>query len=147
MKNGWVMSSILEVYCNKKYTWSIHLSNFQNKHKLEVYLKYTTQGKSISCSNACPYRNSMENLQISMEILWKKCHWHFSRVSTDSEKCGEWSKFHKKHGNYEPIKCISHKSTEKVKNIESVKHKFGSFHGVTENVETVENKEYNLWKF
>ena len=92
-------------------------------------------------------------------IAWKICRfpWKFcGKNATDIFPGFPWilksvvierSKFHKKHGNYEPIKCISHKSTEKVKNIESVKPKFGSFHGVTENVETVENKEYNLWKF
>ena len=61
------------------------------------------------------------------------------RVSTNSEKYGEWSKFHGKHGNYEPVKCISHESVEKVENKERVKHNFGSFHGVTENVGTVDN--------
>ena len=64
------MGSILEVYSKKIYLKYISVK-FQNKQKLEVYLKYTTQGKSISCIYACPYRKSMENLQISMEILWK----------------------------------------------------------------------------
>ena len=122
MSNGQYTWSILQ----KRYTWSVHLSDFQNKHNL----KYTTQGKYIfSCSNACPYRKSMENLQISMEIWWKKCHWHFSRVSIASEKCGEWSKFHRKHGNYEPVKCISHESAQKVENKERVSTILAAFMG------------------